>query len=104
MSNYKVQVDNSCLNFLKGLEKYNNSLHSQICDTIKEICSNPFKSKYKKLEESERDFRARSGNYRIVYFVSNGTVFITKIGQRKNVYKMPPGCPKLSKKKLMSLH
>ena len=104
MSNYSVQVNNSCLEFLNDLERYNVSLHNQLCDTIREICSNPFKSKYKRLENSEKDRRARSGHYRIIYFVNEDTVFITKIGERKNVYKNSLGCPKLSKKKLKSIH
>lgn len=103
MSNYTVQVNNSCLEFLNDLKLYNPSLYNQLCDTIREICSSPFKSKYKKLENTQRNRRARSGNYRIVYFVEGGVVFITKIGQRKNVYEWDIGCPKLSKKKLRSL-
>ncbi len=103
MIKYKVQVENSCLDFLNDLEKYNISLHNQLCDTTREICSDPFKSKFKKLEGTERDYRDRSGNYRIVYFVNDSTVFITKIGQRKNVYEWDIGCPKLSKKKIRSI-
>ena len=34
--------------------------------------SDPFKSKFKRLENSDRDRRARSGNFRIVYFVKDG--------------------------------
>lgn len=40
---------------------------------------------------------------RIVYFVKDDAIFITKIGLRKNVYKIDVGCPKFSKKKLRSL-
>ena len=103
MNKYKIQVINSCQDFLDDLKKYNLPLHTQLCDTIKEVISNPFKSKFKRLENSDRDMRARSGDFRIVFFVSNDTIFITKIGLRKNVYKMDVGCPKLSKKKLRSL-
>lgn len=104
MSRYNIQVINSCLEFLNDLEKFNTSLHNQLCDTIREICSNPFQSKFKKLKNTEIYYRARSGDYRIVFFVDNNTVFISKIGQRKNVYKNGSGCPKLSKKKLKSIH
>lgn len=103
MSKYKIQIVASCQDFLDDLKKYNLPLHTQLCDTIKEVISNPFKSKFKRLENSDRDMRARSGDFRIVFFVSNDTIFITKIGLRKNVYKMDVGCPKLSKKKLRSL-
>ena len=103
MNEYKIQIINPCQEFLDDLKEYNLPVHDQLCDTIKEVISNPFKSKFKRLENSDRDRRARSGDFRIVYFVKDDTIFITKIGQRKNVYKMDVGCPKLSKKKLRSL-
>ena len=103
MNNYKIQVINPCKEFLDDLKEYNVHIHNQLCDTIREVMANPFKSKFKRLENSDRDRRARSGDFRIVYFVKNDTIFITKIGLRKNVYKMDVGCPKLSKKKLKSL-
>ena len=103
MNKYKIQVINSCQKFLDGLKEYNTPIHNQLCDTIKEIIPNPFNSKFKKLRNSNRDRRARSGDFRIVFFVSNNTIFITKIGLRKNVYKMDEGCLNHSKKKLKSL-
>lgn len=103
MNNYKIQVINPCQEFLDDLKEYNVPIHNQLCDTIREVIANPFKSKFKRLENSDRDRRARSGDFRIVYFVKHDVIFITKIGLRKNVYKMDVGCPKLSKKKLRSL-
>ena len=103
MNNYKIQVINPGQEFLDDLKEYNVPIHNQLCDTIREVIANPFKSKFKRLENSDRDRRARSGDFRIVYFVKHDVIFITKIGLRKNVYKMDVGCPKLSKKKLRSL-
>ena len=103
MNKYKIQIINPRQLFLDDLKKHNLPVHNQLCDTIKEVISDPFKSKFKRLENSDRDRRARSGDFRIVYFVKNDTIFITKIGLRKNVYKMDVGCPKFSKKKLRSL-
>lgn len=103
MNNYKIQVINPCQEFLDDLKEYNEPIHNQLCDTIREVIVNPFKSKFKRLENSDRDRRARSGDFRIVYFVKHDVIFITKIGLRKNVYKRDVGCPKLSKKKLRSL-
>lgn len=103
MNKYKIQVINSCQEFLDDLKEYNISIHNQLCDTIREVMSDPFKSKFKRLENSDRDRRARSGNFRIVYFVKDDAIFITKIGLRKNVYKTDVGCPKFTKKKLRSL-
>jgi mRNA-degrading endonuclease RelE of RelBE toxin-antitoxin system len=103
MNKYKIQIIAPCQDFLDDLKEYNLTIHTQLCDVIRELISNPFKSKFKRLENTNRDRRARSGDFRIVYFVNNDTIFITKIGLRKNVYKMDVGCPKLSKKKLRSL-
>ena len=103
MNKYKIQVINSCQKFLDGLKEYNTPIHDQLCDTIREIISNPFNSKFKRLRNSDRDRRARSGDFRIVFFVSRSNVVITKIGLRKDVYKRDKGCPKLSKKQLRSL-
>ena len=103
MNKYKIQIINPCQDFLDKLKEYNLPIHTQICDSIGEIISNPFKSKFKRLENSDRDRRARCGDFRIVFFISNNMIFITKIGLRKNVYKMDIGCPKLSKKQLKSL-
>ena len=103
MNKYKIQIINPCQEFLDDLKEYNVPIHNQLCDTIREVMTNPFKSKFKRLENSYRDRRARSGDFRIVFFVSKSNIVITKIGLRKNVYKMDIGCPKLSKKKLRSL-
>ena len=103
MNKYNIQIITPCQDFLDDLKKYNLPIHTQLCDTIKEIISNPFNSKFKRLRNSDRDRRARSGNFRIVFFISNNTILITKIGLRKNVYKIDVGCPKLSKKQIKSL-
>ncbi len=103
MNKYNIQIIRPCQDFLDDLKKYNLPIHTQLCDTIKEIISNPFNSKFKRLRNSDRDRRARSGNFRIVFFISNNTILITKIGLRKNVYKIDVGCPKLSKKQIKSL-
>ena len=103
MNKYKIQIIAPCQDFLDDLKEYNLPVHTQLCDTIREVISNPFNSKFKRLKNSDRDRRARSGDFRIVFFVSNSNILITKIGLRKNIYKMDIGCPKLSKKQLRSL-
>lgn len=103
MNTYNIQIIAPCQDFLDDLKTYNLPIHTQLCDTIREVISNPFNSKFKRLKNSNRDKRARSGDFRIVFFVKNNTIFITKIGLRKNVYKINIGCPKLSKNQLRSL-
>ena len=101
-NNVKIQLS-GVIRFCLIIRVISRYFHTQLCDTIKEVISNPFKSKFKRLENSYRDRRARSGDFRIVFFVSNSNILITKIGLRKNIYKMDIGCPKLSKKQLRSL-
>ena len=103
MSNFNVKYIKSCKKLLNTLEKYNPRLFNHFTNMIDEILEDPFKPKFKKIQDSDRDRRNRFGDYRVVYFVKDSTVFITKIGFRKNVYKSPPGCPKLSKKKIRSI-
>lgn len=103
MAEFNVKYIKSCKKLLNNLEKYNPKLFNEFSSMIGEILENPFKPKFKKIQGSDKDRRSRLGDYRVVYFVSNSTVFITKIGMRKNIYKSPLGCPKLSKKKLKSI-
>ena len=103
MNKYNIQIIAPCREFLDELKEHNLTIHTQLCDTIREVILNPFKSKFKRLKKSDMDRRARSGDFRIVFFVNNDTIFITKIGLRKNVYQTGVGCPKLSKKQLKSL-
>ena len=46
MNKYKIQIIASCQHFLNDLMEYNLPVHTQLCDTIKEVISNPFKSKF----------------------------------------------------------
>ena len=55
MNKYKIQIIAPCQDFLDDLKEYNLPVHTQLCDTIKEVISNPFKSKFKRLENSDRD-------------------------------------------------
>ena len=104
MSKYDVKYMKSCRKLLDDLEIHNPKLHKKITMMVDEILENPFKSKFKKLKDSKRNRRNSNGDYRVVYFVDDGTVFVSKIGLRKYVYKRNPGCPKLSKKKLKSMY
>lgn len=104
MAKYNVKYIKSCRKFLDNLEVYNPELYKRFSKMIDDVLENPFKSKFKKLKDSNKDRRNRYGDYRVVYFVEGDTVFVTKIEWRKNVYKNDPGCPKLSKKKLKSIH
>lgn len=104
MFKYKVRFIKSCKKLLDDLEIYNPHLFKKISKMIDEILEDPFRSKFKKLKDRDNYRRNRYGNYRVVYFVIESTVYISRIELRKNVYKIKTGCPKLSKKKLKSIH
>lgn len=87
MPNYKICINNEEDNFLESLKKDNPKLRNQLCNKIKEIKDNPFNSKFKSLKGDHGYRRARSGDYRIIYFVEKNRIFITRIGLRKNVYE-----------------
>ena len=84
---YKLFIFKESKKFLDELIKLNPNLREQLCEKIREIQVNPFKSKFKKLKNSNGYRRARSGDYRIIYFIEDNKIFIIKIGLRKSVYK-----------------
>ena len=102
MYKYKLCIINEEDEFLEALKNDNPKLRDQLCEKIKEIRENPFKSKFIVLHANEKNplkkiysdmpdsikyRRARSGDYRIIYFVVKNRIFITRIGLRKTVYK-----------------
>ena len=86
-SSNKIFVSKVYREFLDELKLTNSKLYKQLCDKIREIRSNPFKSKFKYLKNTEGYRRARMGDYRIVYFVEGNNILITRIGIRTHVYK-----------------
>ena len=52
MNKYKIQIIAPCQDFLDDLKEYNLTIHTQLCDVIRELISNPFKSKFKRLENT----------------------------------------------------
>ena len=102
MYSFKVKIMSSCKEYLTSLENSNypkyNKLYNNLCKIIKDIKQDPFNHKFKKLKVSNDLWRARFGNYRIIYFVKDNTIFISRIGLRKNVYKNGKGCEHLLKR------
>ena len=83
----KIFVSKEYREFLDELKLSNPKLYERLCDKIREIRSNPFKSKFKNLKNTDGYRRARVGEYRIVYFVEGNNILITRIGIRSQVYK-----------------
>lgn len=84
---YTILIFRESKEFLDDLIDTNPKLREQLCEKIREIKDNPYKSKFKKLKNSKAYRRARSGNYRIIYFIEGNKIFILRIGLRKSVYK-----------------
>ena len=61
----------------------------RIVTRINALATDPRPIGSEKLEGEENKYRARQGNYRIVYSIDdrNRVVVITKIGDRKDVYR-----------------
>ena len=76
---------------LKYLDSTPPKIRGQIRRKIESLAVNPHPPKSKKLhgymEGEEEIFRARSGDYRILYIVRGVEIVILDIGHRKDVYK-----------------
>jgi mRNA interferase RelE/StbE len=85
---YQIVIDRKALDFLQTLPR---KFQRQIAAKIDLLADNPFPSGCKKLLDTDF-YRIRSGNYRIIYSVSRQkiTVFILRIGDRKDIYKKLP--------------
>ena len=86
-SSNKIFISKEYREFLDELKSNDSKFYGRLCDKIREIRSNPFKSKFKNLKNTDGYRRARLGNYRIVYFVEGNNILITRIGIRLQVYK-----------------
>jgi mRNA interferase RelE/StbE len=85
---YRIVIDRKALGYLESLPK---KFQHRIAAKIDLLADNPFPSSCKKLLNTDF-YRIRSGNYRIIYSVSRQkiTVFIVRIGDRKDTYKKLP--------------
>jgi mRNA interferase RelE/StbE len=61
----------------------------RIIGAVEALADNPFPPGNIKLSGSERSYRIRVGDYRILYDVFSGSLLIeiVKVGHRKDVYK-----------------
>jgi len=61
----------------------------RIINTIESLSNNPFPRQHRKLRGSERDYRIRVGDYRIIYQVDSDSkiVIIYHIRHRKTAYR-----------------
>lgn len=85
MAKYKIQVKKSAEKELREIPK---DELLKILDKIKSLSDDPHPIGSIKLTNQEK-FRLRVGNYRILYKVEENilTLFVIKVGHRKNVYR-----------------
>ena len=85
MAKYKVQVKKSAEKELREIPKKE---LLKILEKIKSLSDDPHPTGSIKLTNLEK-YRLRVGNYRILYKIEENilTVFIVKVGHRKNIYR-----------------
>ena len=85
--NYKLQIKESAAKELESLGTKKD--RERIVTRINALAAAPRPPGSEKLGGEENKYRVRQGNYRIVYSVDdrNRMVVITKIGDRKEVYR-----------------
>jgi mRNA interferase RelE/StbE len=85
---YGFAYDKHCLDYLKTLDK---KCRRQIVTKIQQLAANPHPATAKvvqgMVDGSERVYRIRSGDYRILYTVREVIVCILDIDHRKDVYR-----------------
>ncbi len=73
----------------KDLRKLDQVPRARIGEAIDSLSSDPHPPGSRKMIGSEALFRIRVGDYRVIYEVRNEvlTIFIIKVGHRKNIYR-----------------
>jgi len=85
--NYKLQIKESAAKELESLGTKKD--REKIVTRIKALGTDPRPHGCERLEGEDNKYRVRQGNYRILYSIDdrNRVVVITKIGDRKGVYR-----------------
>lgn len=85
MTNYKIVIKQSVA---KDLRPIPNKDVKRILHRIEKLAQDPRPSGSEKLSGEEK-YRVRQGNYRILYRIEDEivTVFIVKIGHRRDIYQ-----------------
>ncbi len=86
MAIYRIEWRSSAIKELKRIDK---STVPRIINAVESLAPNPRPVDVRKLRGSERSFRIRVGDYRIVYEILDDSlvVFIVRIRHRKDVYR-----------------
>lgn len=90
MPRFRVIAHRRVQKFLRRLD--NERVKSRITKIIAELEDYPLilrRIDVKKLESLKKTYRARVGNYRIIFFVDRAerTIYVTHVGKREPIYK-----------------
>ena len=81
---YNIQYDPKVFKQLSKLDK--NEVKA-ILEKIENFAQEPVITQIKKLKTPfEGAYRLRAGNYRVVFYLDNDLMLISKVAHRKNVY------------------
>jgi mRNA interferase RelE/StbE len=81
---YSIQYDPKVF---KQLSKLDKTEVKAILDKIEHFASEPMLTQIKKLKTPfDGAYRLRAGNYRVVFYLENDLMLISKVAHRKNVY------------------
>jgi mRNA interferase RelE/StbE len=83
---YKIIIDSSLKKQFKVIPQKTSRI---IVKNIENLSDNPRPRGYKKIKGAINKYRIRTGNYRIIYSITDDilTIEIIKIGHRKDIYK-----------------
>ena len=86
MESYKIKWKKSAYKELRNIHK---EYIPNIIDSVEKLSLNPFPAGVKKLSSSEKTYRIRVGDYRIIYEIEQQRLIIQiiKVRHRKDVYK-----------------
>jgi mRNA interferase RelE/StbE len=86
MESYKIEWKRSATKELKKLPR---DTIIRILKAVEQLSENPYPVGTRKLVSSERTYRIRVGDYRIIYNIAASAlvVEIIRIGHRRDVYK-----------------
>jgi mRNA interferase RelE/StbE len=86
MASYRIEWRKSTT---KDLRRITSSDVTKIIRAVEDLGSDPFPNGHTKLSGSDRAYRIRVGDYRIIYEVFSGILLIevVRVGHRRDVYK-----------------
>ena len=73
----------------KDLRKLSTSVISRVVEAIESLKDNPYPRQSKKLRATEKTYRLRVGNYRIIYQIDEERkeIIVYHVRHRENVYE-----------------